>query len=71
MKKALYGMLQSSLLYCKEFGKDLKEQDFTINPYNPCVANRTIDDTQHTVTWHKDDLKSSYVNPQVNEKFLA
>jgi hypothetical protein len=42
MKKALCGMLQSSLLYYKKFWKDLKEIKFKINPYNPCVANRIV-----------------------------
>ena len=32
MKKALYGMLQLSLLYYKKFRKDLKESGFIINP---------------------------------------
>jgi hypothetical protein len=40
-------------------------------PLNLCVANRIINGTQHTVTWHIDNLKSSYVNPKVNNKFLA
>ena len=71
MKKALYGMLQSSLLYYKKFWKDLEGQGFKINPYDPCVANRTVEGTQHTITWHVDDLKSSHLNPKVNDKFLA
>jgi hypothetical protein len=50
MKKALYGMLQSSLLYYKKFRKDLEGIGFVVNPYNPCVANRTINRSQHTVT---------------------
>jgi Reverse transcriptase (RNA-dependent DNA polymerase) len=71
MKKALYGMLQSSLLYYKKFRKDLEGQGFVINPYDPCVANRTIKGKQQTVTWHVDDLKSSHVDPRVNDKFLV
>jgi hypothetical protein len=52
MKKALYKMLQSSLLYYKKFWKDLEEQGCKINPYDLCVANRTIEGTQHMNTWH-------------------
>jgi hypothetical protein len=59
------------LLYYKKFWKDLKEQDFKINLYNPCVANSMINRTQHMVIWHVDDLKSSHVNPKVNDKCLA
>lgn len=70
MEKALYGMLQSSLLYYKKFRKDIESIGFVVNPYDPCVANRTVDGKQHTVTWHVDDLKSSHVNPKVNDEFL-
>jgi hypothetical protein len=68
--KALYGMLQSSLLYYKKFRKDIESIGFKVNPYDPCVANRIINGSQQTVTWHVDDLKSSHKNPKVNDLFL-
>jgi hypothetical protein len=71
MLKALYGMLVSSLLYYKKFRKDIESIGFVINPYDPCVANRIVDQRQHTLTWHVDDLKSSHVDPKVNDKFLT
>jgi hypothetical protein len=67
--KAIYGMLQSSLLYYKKFRKDIEEIGFKVNPYDPCVANRTVKEKQQTVTWHVDDLKSSHVDPTVNDEF--
>jgi hypothetical protein len=70
MEKALYGMLQSSLLYYKKFRADIESIGFIVNPYDPCVANRMADGKQHTVTWHVDDLKSSHVNSKVNDEFL-
>jgi hypothetical protein len=70
MEKALYGMLQSSLPYYKKFRKDIESIGFVVNPYDPCVANRTVKGKQHTVTWHVDDLKSSHVDPKVNDEFL-
>ena len=70
MLKALYGMLQSSLLYYKKFRKDIESIGFVINPYDPCVANRIVNGKQHTVTWHVDDLKSSHIDPKVNDEFL-
>ena len=30
-----------------------------------------INGNQHTVTWHVDDLKSSHVDPKVNDQFLS
>jgi hypothetical protein len=50
MLKALYSMLQSSLLYYKKFCKDLEEIGFKINLYDLCVENRMINGKQHTAT---------------------
>ena len=70
MLKALYGMLESSLLYYKKFKADIENIGFEINPYDPCVANRNIKGTQHTICWHVDDLKSSHKDSTVNDEFL-
>lgn len=67
--KAIYGMLQSSLLFYKKLCADLTGQGFVINPYDPCVANRLVDGKQQTLNWHVDDLKSSHVDPRVNDQF--
>ena len=69
--KALYGMLQSALLYYKKFRKDIEGIGFKINPYDPCIANRIVNGKQHTITWHVDDVKSSHVDKTVNDKFLG
>ena len=34
---------------------------FSINPYDPCVANKMINGKQIMVTWNVDDLKISHV----------
>ena len=69
--KAIYGMLQAALLFYKKLVKDLQKIGFKINPYDPCVANRTVNGIQHTVTWHVDDVKSRVGNPTVNDDFIA
>jgi hypothetical protein len=69
MLKALYGMLQASLLYYKKFRADVESIGFEINPYDPCVANKNTNDMQHTLVWHVDDLKSSHVDSSVNDDF--
>ncbi len=35
---------------------------FEINPYDWCVAYKTIDGKQCTILWQVDDLKISYVD---------
>jgi hypothetical protein len=47
--RALYGMLVAALLWYNKFREDLEKIGFVSNPYDPCVANRTIDGKQHTI----------------------
>jgi hypothetical protein len=68
--KAIYGLLQSSLLFYKQLRKDLEGQGFVVNPYDPCIANRIVNGKQQTVAWHVDDLKGSHVDPVVNTQML-
>ena len=39
MKKALYGMMLSSLLFYKHFRQNLESIGFKVNPYDICVAD--------------------------------
>ena len=65
LQKALYGLLKSALLFYRKLWGDLHAKGFTINPYDPCVANKDIGGLQMTVCWHVDDLKMSHKSPQV------
>jgi hypothetical protein len=56
------------LLYYQRFVKDLKSIGFQVNPYDPCVANKTVKGKQLTVVWHVDDLKVSHKRPWVVTK---
>ncbi|CAJ1962810.1 unnamed protein product [Cylindrotheca closterium] len=40
--RAIYGMLQSSLLFYNQFRSDLEAKGFVFNPYDPCVANKVV-----------------------------
>ena len=67
--RAIYGMLQSALLWYKKLRGNLEEMGFIFNPYDPCVANRIKSDKQHTVVFHVNNLKSSHVDTKVNDEF--
>ncbi len=67
---ALYGMLIASILWYKQFRKDLEGIGFKFNPYDPCVANRIVKGKQQTIRFHVDDLKSSHIDSRVNDLFL-
>ena len=70
MKKELYGMMLSSLLFYKHFRKDLESIRFVVNPYDICVANRDIDGYQQSVTWHVDNVKVSHKSSKINKEFF-
>ena len=44
LKKALYGCVQSALLWYRTLSNTLKNQGFVMNPYDPCVANKKMPD---------------------------
>ena len=69
MQKAMYGLLRSALLFYKKLVSELENKGFKLNPYDPCVANKTVAGTQMTVCWHVDDLKVSHINPIEVTKF--
>jgi hypothetical protein len=57
LQKALYGLMQASLLFYRKLQKELEAYRFEINHYNPCIANKTTDGgKQLTVVWHVHDL---------------
>ena len=50
-------------MFYQNLRKDLEDQGFEANPYDPCVANKMIDGSQFTIVWHVDDLLLSHKNP--------
>ena len=66
---AIYGMLEASLLWYRKFRKELEEIGFKFNDYDACVANRMVNNKQHTIRFHVDDVVSSYIDPRVNDEF--
>ena len=62
---AIYGIMKASLLFYIKFVKSLLSIGFELNPYDPCVANKTVENLQLTVVWHVDDLKVSHALTKV------
>ena len=67
---ALYGTIKASLLFYAKFRRTCKRNDFEINPYDPCVANRMVNNLQQTLCWHIDDCKLSAKDTKVNDEFI-
>ena len=67
--KAIYGMLEASLLWYHELSRKLKSIGFVFNPYDACVCNRIVNKKQHTVRFHMDDILSSHLDATFNDEF--
>ena len=63
--RAIYGCIESALLWYELYAKTLKGMGFKLNPYDRCVANKIIDGKQCTIAWYVDDNKISHVDPKV------
>ena len=57
LQKALYGFLCSALLFYLKLVTELKNNDFSIKIYNPCVEDKIVNEVMTTVVWHIDDPK--------------
>ena len=68
--RAIYGMLESALLWYRKFRSDLEENGYIFNNYDLCVANKTIRGNQMTVRFHVDDCMSSHVEKKANDELL-
>ncbi len=60
LRKALYGMMKGALLFYRKLVSEVKMMGFTINPYDPCIANKFVNGSQMTLRWHVDDLMISH-----------
>ena len=68
--RAIYGCIESALLWYELYVKVLKRMGFVLNPYDKCVANKMINGKQCTIAWYVDDNKLSHVDPDVVTKIM-
>jgi len=65
----------SSLLYCGTnyllLPTSRKWLGFVLNPYDPCIANCTIDGKQCTIAWYVDDTKISHEDHNVVSMIIS
>ena len=63
LEKAVYGMMKSTLLFYRKLVVDLISLCYTINSYDPCVANKEINGSHMTICWHVDNLFIGHKDP--------
>jgi hypothetical protein len=68
--QAIYGCIESALLWYKFYTEILEKEGFKINLYDKCVANKIIKGKQCTLVWYVDDNKVSHEDPQVVTQIL-
>jgi hypothetical protein len=64
---AIYRTMVESLLYYRKFTRSLKNQGYTMNPYNPCVWNKIVEKKQIMICFHVDDCKVSHKSARVDD----
>jgi hypothetical protein len=69
-QNALYGTMVANLLYYCKFTKSLTSVRFEINPYYPCIDNKTVDGMQTTICFHVDDCKLSHSRSRANNNMI-
>ena len=69
--RAIYGCIQSALLWYELYVSVLKDMGFRLNPYDRCVTNKMIDGKQCTMVWYVDDNKLSHEDPKVVDEIIA
>ena len=63
--RALYGCIESALLWYNLFSSTLINMGFEINPYDRCIANKNVNGSQCTIVWYVDDAKISHKDASV------
>src|SRR5210317_2147905 len=71
LDKALYGCVQSALLWYELYSSTLKGMGFVVNPYDLCVANKDIEGSQCTICWYVDDNKISHKKASVVDEVIS
>ena len=68
--RAIYGCLESVMLWYNLYVTTSKGMGFELNPYNLCVANKIINRKQCTIVWYVDDNTISHADPYVVDSII-
>ena len=68
--KVIYGTVKAALKAYKKLAKYLRSWGLEMNPYNPCVWNKVVDDNQMTLIFHIDDILLSHRKSHVVTEYI-
>ena len=60
LQKVLYVCLCIDLLFYSNLKVEIEDVFPLLNPYDACIANKLVNESQITVSWNVDDLKISH-----------
>ena len=69
--RAIYGCIESAMLWYDLYVSVLEKMGFKLNPYDKCVANKIINGKQCTICFYVDDNKVSHVDKKVVDDIIA
>ena len=65
MLKALYGCIESVLMWYNLYNGTLEKEGFVLNINDKCTENKIINGKQCTIQWYMDDNKLTHVSDEV------
>ena len=68
--RAIYGCIESALLWYNLYADTLKDMGFKLNPYDRCIANKNINGKQCTIAWYVDDNFVSHADSKVVDDII-
>ena len=68
---ALYGSMIASVLFYKKLVTSLNGNRFELNLYDPCVANKMVEDKILTICFHVDNCKISHESTPVVDNTIS
>ena len=68
--RAIYGLIESTLLWYNLYSTTLVKIRFKLNLYDLGVANKIIDGSQCTIAFYVDDNKILHKKPSVEKKVI-
>jgi Ca2+-binding EF-hand superfamily protein len=70
VKRAIYGCIESALLWYDLFTTTLQGMGFKVNDYDRCIATKQINGKQCTICWYVDDNKISHMDQEVIDEVI-
>ena len=66
--RAMYICMESEILWYGLYSNNLKSHGLSVDPYDRCIENSTINGEKCTIVWYVDNNKVFHIDEEVNTK---